>query len=57
MKAAQQLARKRWENTTEEERRQHAKMMSDAVKLTPAERKERAKKAAVARWARKKSEK
>jgi len=52
-KAAQELAKKRWEGKTEEQRREHAKMMSDAVSLSPAERKARAKKAAAARWGKK----
>ena len=45
MRAAQEMARKRWKGKTKEERAEHAKLMSDAVKLTPAERK-----AALGRW-------
>jgi hypothetical protein len=56
MKAAQELGRKRWEGTTEEERKEHTKMMSDARQeaTTPKERKAIAKRAAEARWGKKK---
>lgn len=52
MKAAQDLARKRWKGKTEEERTEHGKMMSDErMKLTtPEQRSAIAKKAAAARW-------
>jgi hypothetical protein len=52
MKAAQQLGKKRWEGATEEEKSEHARMMSAArqEKLTPEQRKAAARKAAKARW-------
>ena len=55
MKAAQDLGRKRWADATEEEKAEHAKMMSDArqAKLSPEQRSAAAKKAAQARWAKK----
>jgi hypothetical protein len=55
MKAAQEMARKRWKGKTDEEKAEHAKMMSDARQeaTTPEQRKAAAKKAAKARWAKK----
>ena len=49
MKAAQEMAQKRWRGTTSEERSEHAKMMGEkaAKALTPQERSQRAKKAAA----------
>ena len=59
MKAAQDLARKRWQDTTAEERSEHAMMMADARQeaMTPEERKASARNAAQARWAKKKGAK
>ena len=53
MKAAQELARKRWQDKTDAEKSNHAKMMSAARQeaMTPAQRKAAASKAAKARWA------
>jgi len=58
MKAARQLARKRWADKSEEERAAHAKMMGEArqAKLTPAQRSAAARKAAAARWAKARQE-
>lgn len=52
MRAAQEMARKRWKGKTDEEKTEHAKMMSDARQdaTTPQQRSAAAKKAAQARW-------
>jgi hypothetical protein len=53
MKAAQQMARKRWEGASAEEKSEHGKMMSDARQeaTTPEQRSAAARKAVAARWA------
>ena len=55
MKAAQQLGRKRWERMTDEEKVAHMENMRQKrqAKLTPEQRSESARKAAAARWAKK----
>jgi hypothetical protein len=52
MKAAQDMARKRWKGATKKERIEHGKMMNDArqTAMTPEQRSAIAKKAAEARW-------
>jgi len=59
MKAAQEMGRKRWEGATEEEKAEHARMMNDAraAATTPKQRSAAAKKAAEARWAKRKVKK
>jgi hypothetical protein len=57
MKAAQEMAKKRWKDTTQEERTDHGRMMADArqAATTPEQRVASAKKAAQSRWGTKKS--
>lgn len=57
MKAAREMAEKRWEGVSKEERSEHAKMMSDARQeaTTPEQRSAAAKKAAEAMWAKKRA--
>lgn len=59
MKAAQEMARIRWKDKTNEEKSQHAKMMSEERQklTTPEQRSAAAKKAAQARWKDKKTAK
>jgi hypothetical protein len=59
MKAAQDMARKRWEGTSDEERLATGKMLAEARKdaMTPEQRSAIAKKAAAARWGKKKAKK
>jgi hypothetical protein len=56
MKAAQEMARKRWRSKTKQERSEHAAKMGSkaAENLTAKERSERARTAAQARWGKKK---
>jgi hypothetical protein len=55
MKAAQEMGRQRWKGKSEDEKAEHAKMMSGArqVATTPEQRTAAAKKAAEARWGKK----
>jgi hypothetical protein len=56
LKAAQELAKRRWKRTSKQERKEIASELgkASAESMTPAQRKERARAAAAARWATKK---
>lgn len=53
LKAAQELGRRSWASRSEEEQAAHVKMMGQKrhAGLTPEERSEIARKAAITRWA------
>jgi hypothetical protein len=56
LKAAQDLARKRWDNTTEQQRKEVGAALTEGrQQITPERRSEIARNAAVKRWAKKKA--